>query len=105
MIGDSGYGYYDSTTASGKIQYVAKTLDLDISPLTQTLALINKNKLERVAWNDEKPNNQTSSSKAHSKGLIAYSASTGRGFYLVHSIPKYPAFLADHTINMTIPNA
>jgi len=82
--------------------FVNKTVDLDNSPLTQTLGLINKDKLERVAWNDEKPNNQTSSSVAHSKGLIAYNKAAGRGFYIVHSIPKYPAFLDDHNVNMTI---
>lgn len=69
------------------------------------MGLINKDKLERVAWNDEKPNNQTSTTVAHAKGLIAYSKAAGKGFYLVHSIPKYPAFLADHTINMTIAKA
>jgi hypothetical protein len=45
MIDNSGYGYYDSATRSGEIEYVAKTIDLDVSPLTQTLSVINKNKL------------------------------------------------------------
>lgn len=101
-IGNSGYGYYDSNSNSGQFTFVSKTIDLDVSPLTQTLGLINKDKLERVAWNDEKPDGQTSSTSAHAKGLIAYNKATGRGFYIVHSIPKYPAFFADHTINMTI---
>ncbi len=104
-IGKSGYGYYDSTMKSGEFIYLNNSVDLQISPLTQTLAVINQANLERVAWNDEKPNNQTSSTKAHSKGLIAYGRATGRGFYIVHSIPKYPAFFADRTINMTIPSA
>ncbi len=77
-------------------------MDLEVSPLTQTFSQINRDKLERVAWNDEKPNNETLSSVAHSKGVIAYNKQAGRGFYIVHSIPKYPAFLDDHTINMTI---
>ncbi len=55
-----------------------------------------------MTWNDEKPDNETSSSVAHSKGIMAYNKQAGRGFYIVHSIPKYPAFLDDHTINMTI---
>ncbi len=45
MIGNSGYGYYDSVTGAGSIKYVNKTIDLDVSPLTQTLSLLNKNKL------------------------------------------------------------
>lgn len=101
-IGNSGYGYYDSNTKTDQFAFINKTVDLEVSALTQTLGLINKDKLERVAWNDEKPNNQTSSSVAHSKGLIAYNKAAGRGFYIVHSIPKYPAFLDDHNINMTI---
>lgn len=101
-IGNSGYGYYDSNMLNGQFLFTTKTIDLDVSPLTQTFSLINKDKLERVAWNDEKPNNQTSSTLAHSKGLIAYNKATGRGFYVLHSIPKYPAFLEDHTINTTI---
>lgn len=54
-IGNSGYGYYDSNTNTGQFTFINKTIDLDVSPLTQTLGLINKDKLERVAWNDEKP--------------------------------------------------
>ena len=45
-----------------------------------------------MAWNDEHPNGSTTSSKAHSKGVIAYNASINQGFYFVHSLPKYPAF-------------
>ncbi len=45
MIGDSGYGYYDSASGSAQLKYVSKTIDLDVSPLTQTLGLINKNKM------------------------------------------------------------
>lgn len=93
MIGVSGYGYYDSNSFSGQFEYVNKSVDLTVSPLTQTLGQINHEQLDRIAWNDEKPNNQTSSSKAHSKGIIAYSRLSNRGFYIVHSIPKYPAFL------------
>lgn len=70
-----------------------------------TLAQINDLGLDRVAWNDQKPNNQTSSSKAHSKGIIAYSELSATGFYIDHSIPKYPAFLDDHSVNITIPKA
>ena len=39
-------------------------------------------------WNDEIPNGATSSSKAHSKGVMGY-ASDG-GFLLRHSTPRFP---------------
>jgi hypothetical protein len=79
-----------------------KSLDQEVSPLTLTLTMINKNNLDRVAWNDERPDNKTSSSKAHAKGIIAYSLSLGKGILFIHSIPKYPAFLTDHSIYLTI---
>ena len=104
-IGNSGYAYYDSTMKTGTFQFINKTVDLDISPLSQTFSLINKDKLERIAWNDEKPDNTTSSTKAHAKGLISFGKNSGRGFFIVHSIPKYPAFLSDHTLNISIPKA
>lgn len=39
-----------------------------------TMLQINQMGLETVAWNDEKPDNQTSVNLAHSKGFISYSA-------------------------------
>lgn len=57
--------------------------------------------MEHVAWNDEKPEGQTSSAKAHSKGLIAYDIKNTNGFYLVHSIPKYPNFYSN-LVDVTI---
>lgn len=44
-------------------------------------------------WNDEIPNGKTSSSKAHSKGVMGY-ASTG-GFLLRHSTPRFPNHKSD----------
>jgi hypothetical protein len=44
-IGNSGYGFYDSNTKTGQFVYVNKTVDLDVSHLTQTLGLINRDKL------------------------------------------------------------
>ena len=44
-------------------------------------------------WNDEIPGGATSSSKAHSKGVMGY-ASTG-GFLLRHSTPRFPPQKSD----------
>lgn len=38
---------------------------------------------------------------AHAKGLISYSSSTKRGFFISHSLPKYPAF-NNHQVDITI---
>lgn len=62
---------------------------------------INTMSMETVAWNDEKPNNQTSFNLAHSKGFISYSFADKKGFLLSHSLPKYPAF-NNHKVNITI---
>eukprot|EP00667_Euglena_gracilis_P024994 EG_transcript_29083 len=42
-----------------------------------------------VMYNDESPDGQTSSTKAHAKGIVGF---VGRsGFWLVHSIPQFPS--------------
>lgn len=44
-----------------------------------------------TAWNDEAPNGKCASSTyAHSKGIIAISSSGRKGFFMSHSIPKFP---------------
>jgi len=91
-IGKVGYGYYDSKMRTGKFIYYDSKVDAGATALTKTLELINNNNLEHVAWNDEKPSGETSSTYAHSKGLIAYSLQAAKGFLISHSIPKYPMF-------------
>jgi len=100
-IGKTGYGYYDSTMKTGKFIYSDAKVDLGTTPLTKTFDQINSQNLQHVAWNDEKPSGETSSSSAHAKGLIAYSLSTSKGFFLDHSIPKYPEF-ANGKVNPVI---
>lgn len=48
--------------------------------------------LQHIAWNDQKPTGEVSSTSAHAKGVIGLSQPAQKGFYLTHSIPKYPAF-------------
>jgi hypothetical protein len=45
VIKNSGYAYYDSNTRSGEFIIVSKTVDLDVSPLTQTLAVLSSDKI------------------------------------------------------------
>jgi hypothetical protein len=44
-IGNSGYAYYDSSTQTGTFEFVNKTVDLEVSPFTQTMSIINKDSL------------------------------------------------------------
>lgn len=99
-----GFGYIDSTYAAPSFVVHAEAADSANTPMTRTLSQINTMKLEAVAWNDEQPNGNTSSSKAHSKGVIAYYQKTSKGFFIVHSIPKFPAFTG-WTVNTTIDSS
>jgi deoxyribonuclease-2 len=55
----------------------------------------NKKRLAYAFYNDETPSGKTTSSGAHAKGVIATDGENG--FWLIHSIPKYPAFTAPFT--------
>lgn len=89
-IGNSGYAYYNSNMKTGKMMFYDENVDVNVSALTMTINAFNGNDFEVIAWNDEKPNGSTSSTSAHSKGFIGYSYKNSRGFFISHSIPKYP---------------
>jgi hypothetical protein len=78
---------------TGKFVYYDVKIDVGTTSLTRTIELINSQNLEHVAWNDEKPSGETSSSSAHAKGFISYSLANSRGMFISHSIPKYPAYV------------
>jgi hypothetical protein len=44
-IKNSGYGYYDSNTRSGEFAFINKTIDLDVSALTQTISVLSSDKI------------------------------------------------------------
>jgi hypothetical protein len=45
VIKNSGYGYYDSNTRSGEFAFINKTIDLDVSALTQTISVLSSDKI------------------------------------------------------------
>jgi hypothetical protein len=45
VIKNSGYGYYDSNSHSGEFAFINKTLDLDVSALTQTISVLSSDKI------------------------------------------------------------
>ena len=100
-IGKSGFGYYDSTYSHSSFNYVSLHVDETSTALYNTLQQINTYSLESVAWNDEKPTGQTSTTLAHSKGLIGFNATSKLGFLISHSLPKYPEYI-NHKVNITI---
>jgi hypothetical protein len=99
-----GFAYIDSTYAAPSFVIHSEAADSANTPMTRTLSQINTLKLESVAWNDEKPDGNTSSTKAHSKGVIGYLQKTSKGFFIVHSIPQFPAF-SGFTVNTTIDSS
>lgn len=101
-INKTGYGYYDSKYSSPKLTVYSNPPDQQFTAMWRTLDQINSLALQVVAWNDENPNGTVSSSLAHSKTVIGVHSSEKYGFMMVHSIPKYPAFVGsrvNHTIN------
>ena len=44
-IKNSGYGYYDSNTKSGEFAFINQTVDLGISPLTQTVSVLSSDRI------------------------------------------------------------
>lgn len=99
-----GYAYIDSTFAAPSFILHQEDPDSENTPLYRTFKQINDMNLQAVAWNDQFPNGKTSSSKAHSKGLLIYNAETMQGFFVCHSIPQYPSFNG-FTINITIDSS
>lgn len=99
-----GYAYFDSTFTAPSFVIESQAPDSAASPMTLTLSQINTMSLQTAAWNDENPNGTTSSSKAHSKGVLAYNDVSYVGFFVDHSMPKFPAFNG-FTINTTIDSS
>jgi len=104
IIKQTGFGYYDSQMTIGKFTVYANSADQQYTALWRTLEQINSLGLETIAWNDENPNGTTSSTLAHSKTLIGVLPTEKNGFIIVHSIPKYPAFVGNN-VNQTISSS
>jgi hypothetical protein len=97
----SGFGYFDSTFAAPSFVLSSDPADSEAAPLNLTLTQINTHGLQTIAWSDEMPNGTTSSTKAHSKAVLAFNTNYTEGFLLGHSIPLYPAF-SGFVVNQTI---
>jgi len=107
---DNKYAYYDVSMSSSSSDFVLRNhfIDDQGEALYSTLNQINGNKnLQVIAWNDEPADGGAAPSEnsAHSKGLIIYDSSAKKGVYIVHSMPKYPAFDSNGKVNTLIPTS
>eukprot|EP00762_Andalucia_godoyi_P003643 ANDGO_00674.mRNA.1 Plancitoxin-1 len=91
-VGSEGfdYAYTDSRSSSSSLRMSSHVLTDADSALATTLNVVYK-KPSGTGWvfyNDETPDGKVSSSKGHTKGVFAFSASGG--FWLVQSTPRFP---------------
>merc|ERR1719468_514378 len=80
--GASSSGHFTASTDMGSSS----------SAIVRTVGQLYGNFADSFAYalyNDEDPSGSTSSTRAHSKGVILFDGS--KGFWLVHSFPKWPA--------------
>lgn len=102
------YYYCDSNSCS-ELTYVKSPLNDKSSPLTLTLAEIEKKTDDSgtIFWNDEKPTKSDlffdSASYAHSKGIIGFDDTYG--FIITHSVPLYPEVVDDTHISLDFPES
>ena len=101
--------YYDSNddkAGSQTLKAFNKNVDDAGSALYNTLNQLNsipRSSVKILAFNDEFPNGQTFSGKAHAKGVIAFDSKSNTGFYLMHSTPKFPA-IDNNKVDTKIPS-
>jgi deoxyribonuclease-2 len=95
--GSTNFVFWD-TAANGGFQRPSVAVDEPTSSaLMVTLAQLygTNSKLAYAMYNDESPNGATHESKAHSKGVLAFDVSKNSGFWLTHSLPRFPNSVAD----------
>ncbi len=92
-----GYAYMDANTNGFKVsKYSAADTQSAMGATLQQVyrnAEHQKDSLAYVFYNDANPDGKEFFDYAHSKGDVAFNKENG--FWLVHSVPKYPGFVAD----------
>jgi hypothetical protein len=66
---NNGFAYMDDRYAAPSFGIHREKADSVFTGIGRTLSQINTLNLQRLAWNDQTPTGQTSSTKAHSKGV------------------------------------
>ncbi len=89
------YAYTDSNSASLGFRKSPYTLDsASDGAVASTLATVysGDSSVGYVQYNDEWPNDDKKGTGAHAKGVIGFDSGSERGFWLVHSVPRFPEF-------------
>jgi hypothetical protein len=97
----SGYLYFDSTFTSDKFVLYKQGSDSAGNPIYNTLSSFNNRNVKWLAWNDQPPNGSSTSSKAHSKSVIAFDYISYDGVIIAHSLPSFPQII-NNVVNVTI---
>jgi hypothetical protein len=69
---NNGFAYIDDRYAAPFFGIHREKADTEFTAIGKTLSQINILNLQRIAWNDQSPTGQVSSTKAHSKGMLAF---------------------------------
>lgn len=59
--------------------------------------------LSYIVYNDQTPDGKNANSYAHAKGFVGMDA--GTGFWLIHSVPKFPSIVSPDSAYLYPPNA
>lgn len=104
----NGFGYIDAQMEAAGVDFIQVIGNLSFiqegHAVHSTMKQINDQQLQHVAWSDQPPGTDPSSTFAHSKGFIAFSLATQQGFIMDHSLPRFPEFFPNMTVNLTNAN-
>ncbi len=90
----TGYLYLDSSSSLDKWHFSTQGIDSTLSLTGLTLAPLYKLKeYSYLFYNDQPPNIPISLVYGHSKGVLAFEDTTQTGFWLVHSVPRFPQII------------
>ena len=94
----NGVGYIYMDSSSYQFKMPSKSINSKNSTVGYTLQQIyishqRSGDVAFLMYNDEDPSGKEPPSKAHSKGVLGLD--TMSGFWLIHSVPKFPPFAKD----------
>lgn len=92
---NTGAAYSYLTSAHADVGFVASnsTVQSSLSAMGRTLSPIYAGTVDHIMYSDQPPNTTWSTSTdGHSKGVLARGGTGGGGFFLQHSIPRFPSY-------------
>jgi len=90
----TGYIYLDSSSSLDQWHLSSESISSSLSLTGLTLESLYKSKENSyMFYNDQPPNQPFSLIYGHSKGVLAFEDKTQTGFWLVHSVPRFPPLI------------